>query len=239
MASTYSAGDIINGSLRLIGMLAEGETPTAATSNDALIAMNQMIDSWSLERLMIYTTQEQIFTWPAGQLTRSLGPTGNFIGNRPFSMDDSSYFIDPATGISYGFKLINQQQYDGIAVKTVTSSYPQVMWINTAFPNIELHLYPVPTKALEFHFISAEELKQASTLATTLSFPPGYMRAFRFNLAVEFANEFGVEAPASTRRIAAVAKRNIKRINFGNDQMAMPYAITSTRQRFNVFAGNF
>ena len=237
--AVYTAGDIINGSLRLIGQLAEGETPSAATSQDALVAMNQMIDSWSLERLMIFTTQEQIFTWPASQLTQSLGPTGNFVGNRPFQMDDSSYFIDPSNGISYGFKLINQQQYDGIAVKTVTSTYPQVMWINTAYPNIELHLYPVPTRSLEFHFISVEELAQPATQGTQLLFPPGYMRAFRYCLAVEFANEFGVEAAATTKQIAQKAKRNIKRINFGNDVMSMPYAIVSTRQRFNIFSGNF
>ena len=237
--ATFTASDIINGSLRLIGQLAEGETPSAAASQDALTAMNQMIDSWSLERLMIFTTQEQIYTWPASQLTQSLGPTGDFIGNRPFQMDDSSYFIDPSNGISYGFKLINQQQYDGIAVKTVTSTYPQVMWINTAFPNIELHLYPVPTKSLEFHFISVEELAQAATLTTTLSFPPGYQRAFRFGLACEIAAEFGVAAPPSVSRIASLAKRNIKRINFGDDQLSMPYAIVSTRQRFNIFSGNF
>ena len=39
-----SAGDTINGSLRLLGVLAEGETPSAETSLDALTAMRQMID---------------------------------------------------------------------------------------------------------------------------------------------------------------------------------------------------
>jgi hypothetical protein len=34
MATT--AGDIINGSLRLLGVLAEDETPSASTSQDAL-----------------------------------------------------------------------------------------------------------------------------------------------------------------------------------------------------------
>ena len=237
--ATFSASDVINGSLRLIGQLAEGETPSSATSQDALAAMNQMIDSWSLERLMIFTTQEQIYTWPANQLTQSLGPTGDFVGNRPFSMDDSSYFIDPANGISYGFKLINQQQYDGIAVKTVTSSYPQVMWINTSYPNIEMHVYPVPTRSLEFHFISAQELTQPALITTTLSFPPGYQRAFRYGLACEIAAEFGVEPSPSVAMTARAAKRNIKRINFGDDQMSMPYAIVSTRQRFNIFSGNF
>jgi hypothetical protein len=61
-----TAGDIINGSLRLLGVLAEGEVPSAETSQDALRAMNQMIDSWNTERLSVFSTQDQIFTWPAG-----------------------------------------------------------------------------------------------------------------------------------------------------------------------------
>jgi len=59
---TTSAGDQINGALRLIGQLAEGETPSAATSADALTALNQMLDSWSAERLSVFSTQDQVFT---------------------------------------------------------------------------------------------------------------------------------------------------------------------------------
>ena len=176
---TTTAGDQINGALRLIGQLAEGETPSAATSQDALTAMNQMIDSWSIERLAVFSTQDQVFMWPPGAISRTLGPTGNFVGNRPVLLDDSTYFRDPANNISFGIKILNQQQYNGIAVKTVTSTYPQVMWINMNYPDIEMYIYPVPTKVLEWHFVSVSELTQPATLATVLSFPPGYLRAFR------------------------------------------------------------
>jgi len=234
-----TAGDQINGALRLLGVLAEGETPSAATSQDALFALNQMIDSWGTEKLSTFTTQEQVFNWLPGLISQTLGPSGDFVGDRPVLMDDATYFVDTSTGISYGIKLINQQQYDGIAVKRVTSTFPQVMWINTNYPNIDMHIYPVPTKILEWHFISAAQLTQPATLATPLYFPPGYLRAFRYNLACELAPEFGVEPSATVSRIAMYSKRNLKRINNPDDIMSIPYAIVSTRQRFNIFAGNF
>jgi hypothetical protein len=236
---TTTAGDQINGALRLIGQLAEGETPSAATSQDSLTAMNQMIDSWSTERLAVFSTQDQVFMWPPGAINRTLGPTGNFVGNRPILLDDSTYFKDPSNGISFGIKIINQQQYDGIAVKTVTSTYPQVIWINMDYPNIDMYIYPVPTKVLEWHFISVTELDQPATLATVLSFPPGYLRAFRYNLACEIAAEFGVEPSQQVSRIAMTSKRNLKRINNPDDIMSLPYSIVGTRQRFNIFAGNY
>ncbi len=43
--TTYTAGDQINRALRLLGILAEGETPSASMSQDALVALNQMIES--------------------------------------------------------------------------------------------------------------------------------------------------------------------------------------------------
>lgn len=234
-----TAGDIINGSLRLLGVLAEGETPSAEMSQDALTAMNQMIDSWNTERLSVFSTQDQVFTWPAGQLSRTLGPSGDFVGNRPVLLDDATYFRDPGTGVSYGIKFINQQQYDGIAVKTVTSTYPQVIFINMTYPDIDMYVYPRPTRDLEWHFISVEELTQPATLATTLHFPPGYLRAFRYNLACEIAPEFGVEPPPTVARIAMASKRDLKRINNPDDIMSMPYSIVATRQRYNIFAGNY
>ena len=118
--ATATAGDQINGALRLIGQLAEGEVPSAATSQDALAAMNQMIDSWNTERLSVFSTQDQTFLWPASTRSRTLGPTGDFVGNRPILLDDATYFRDPGTNVSFGIRMINQQQYDGIAVKTVT-----------------------------------------------------------------------------------------------------------------------
>ena len=234
-----TAGDQINGALRLIGQLAEGETPSAATSQDALTAMNQMIDSWSIERLAVFSTQDQVFSWPPGAISRTLGPTGDFVGNRPVLLDDSTYFRDPANNISFGIKILNQQQYNGIAVKTVTSTYPQVIWVNMTYPNIEMYVYPVPTKVLEWHFVSVSELTQPATLATVLSFPPGYLRAFRYCLACEIAAEFGVEPSPQVSRIAMTSKRNLKRINNPDDIMSLPYSIVGTRQRYNIFAGNY
>ncbi len=237
--ATYTAGEQINRALRLLGILAEGETPSAATSQDCLMALNQMIDSWNTERLSVFSTQDQVFNWPVGQISQTIGPTGDFVGNRPVYFDDSTYFRDPGTNVSFGIKFINQQQYDGIAVKTVTSTYPQVIFVNMTFPDATMFIYPRPTRLLEWHFISVEELNKPADLATVLYYPPGYLRAFTYNLAMEFAPEFGVEPSQQVQRIAMTSKRDLKRVNNPDDIMSLPYAIVATRQRFNIYAGNY
>ena len=236
--TTYTAGEQINRALRLLGVLAEGETPSASVSQDSLMALNQMIDSWNTERLSTFVTQDQVYTWPAGFISRDLGPSGDFIGNRPILMDDATYYKAP-NGVSYGIKFINQQQYDGIAVKNVTSTYPQVCWVNMGFPNITLTVYPKPTQDLEWHMISVQELDRPADLSTVMYYPPGYLRAFTYNLAMEIAPEFGVEPSPQVSRIAMTSKRDLKRINNPDDVMALPYALVANRQRFNIYAGNY
>jgi hypothetical protein len=102
-----------------------------------------------------------------------------------------------------------------------------------------MFIYPRPTQDLEWHFISVEELNVPATLSTILYYPPGYLRAFTYNLAMEIAPEFGVEPSPQVQRIAMTSKRNLKRINNPDDVMSIPYALVSTRQRFNVYAGNY
>jgi hypothetical protein len=256
--------ELLSGAHRLLGLVNSGNVLPEAVYQDNLVALNQMIDSWSTERLAVFCTQDQTYYWEAGNRIRTLGPTGDFVyilanqsdtpivtqgddyigvddatTQRPILLDDSTYFRDPTTNVSYGIKFINQLQYNNIAVKTVQSTYPQVMFVNNTFPNITLSVYPVPNRMLEFHFISVQPWANPTTLETDLAFPPGYLRAFRYNLALELAPEFNVEPPTEVRRVAMYSKRNLKRINNPHDLMAMPYSLMARRNRYNIYAGNF
>ncbi len=257
--------ELLGGAHRLLGLVNSGNVLPEAVYQDNLVALNQMIDSWNTERLAVFCTQDQVYFWDPGIRVRTIGPTGDFLyllgtqssdpmgtqnddfiavdtGDpyvRPILLEDSTYFRDPATNVSYGIRFINQLQYNNIAVKTVQSTYPQVMWVNMTFPNLTLTVYPVPTKVLEFHIVSVQPLTTPATLETELNFPPGYLRAFRYNLALELAPEFNVEPSTEVRRVAMYSKRNLKRINNPDDVMAMPYSLMARRNRYNIYAGNF
>jgi hypothetical protein len=75
--------DIISRALKDIGALESGETPTADAAQDAFDMLNDLVDQWSNEDMMVFNITEIIFPVIPGQVQYSLGPspqTTNFIG---------------------------------------------------------------------------------------------------------------------------------------------------------------
>ena len=75
--------EIISAALKDIGALEAGETPTPEASADALFMLNDLVDQWSNENMMVFNVTEIIFTLISGQVQYTLGPnpsTQNFVG---------------------------------------------------------------------------------------------------------------------------------------------------------------
>ena len=75
--------DVISRALKDIGALEAGETPTPDAARDAFDMMNDMIDQWSNENMMVFNVTEIICPVIAGQTQYTIGPnpsTLNFIG---------------------------------------------------------------------------------------------------------------------------------------------------------------
>jgi len=68
--------DIISGALKDIGALAAGETPTSDATQDAFNMLNDMVDQWSNESMMISYKTEIIFPITPGQIQYTIGPGG-------------------------------------------------------------------------------------------------------------------------------------------------------------------
>src|SRR6266566_4049083 len=117
--------DLIFSSLRLIGVLSEGEAPSAQQQTDAFDALNIMLDSYSTNNLMIPAIVVETFTCVAGQQTYSMGPGGNFNTSRPTRIVNAETVVLGATPRqTLPLKVINIDQFSSIFVKSVQSTIP-------------------------------------------------------------------------------------------------------------------
>lgn len=208
-----TANDIIKRAYKILGDVGAGESLTAAQASDGLEALNAMLDSFSIERLMIYHIQQETLTWPTNTSSRTIGSGADFDTHRPDRIEVGTYFKD-SNDIAYGVDVIrNRAVYDTIYDKTVTSSYPELLMYDPSVTWGTIYVYPVPNQALTLYLNSWQPLQIFDTLTEALTLPPGYRRMLSYNLAVELEPESGLVLPITAHRIANQSKSIVKRQN--------------------------
>lgn len=205
--------EAITAALRLIGVLASGETATAAEASDGLSALNRMISSWSTEGLMTYSVVREEFTLTVNDGIYTMGASGDFNTTRPTRIESASIEDQSASPTTESpLRLINSSEWAGIATKDLSST-PQYLYTDFTNPLVTLNLWPRPDTADKLVVYSVKVLTAVSTLDTSITMPPGYDDAIVYNLAVRLAPEYGRQTPAEIAMLATESKASIKRVN--------------------------
>lgn len=211
--ATYA--DLIAGALRLVGIIGDGETPSTDQSNNALFTLNEMLDSWNADGLMIYNTQfYECFV--TSSITYTVGPSADLnIPIRPSRIRGAWITQNASTSpIDIPMMIISSNDYGNIRSKTSTSTIPAYIYMDGTWPTATVYLWPAPeggdTK-LKVSF----DVPLTSTVATgdTENLPPAYRQAIRFNLACLIAAEYGREASPTTKDFAYRSKYIIAQNN--------------------------
>lgn len=216
--------ELITRSLKDLQIVQAGETPSNEDSADALLYLNDFIDGNKLLSGLIYT-QPRI-TWTLGSAASyTVGPQGTIDMARPTSPADIStvayYDTNIVPNVEITITLFTDDQYQAIALKTLTSVYPLGFYYDATFGASgwgTLTPWPVPTSSsLRGVIYARQPIDEFTSLTQTIYLSPGYRRFFRSNLAVEMAAAFGVPVPQDVRRIATDSKRDL---NTSNQRMS-------------------
>ena len=157
--------DIISRALKDIGALEAGETPAPADAQDALDMLNDMLDQWSNEQMMVYYKTEIIFTLTAGQTQYTIGPGGQVGATITGSISGTTLTVTDVTagaiakgmtitgsGIASGTKIVDFNTGAGgnvneagtytvniaqtVASTTISAYYERPLTINSAFVRV-------------------------------------------------------------------------------------------------------
>ena len=157
--------DIISRSLKDIGALESGETPTPEAAQDAFDMLNDVLDQWSNESMMVTYKTEIIFPITSGQTQYTIGENGQigaiFAGSIAGTLLTVTSISSGAialgqtlsgTGISAGTTIVAFQSGAGgninevgtytlnisqtVASTTINSYYQRPLAINSAFVRI-------------------------------------------------------------------------------------------------------
>jgi hypothetical protein len=196
--------------MSLAGLIAVGETPTSDEANDALLVVNDVLENWSLETLMIWGFPTQTFNLVGGKTSYTIGPGGDFDTIRPIRIEDAYCKFN---GVDFPVEVIDQTKYNLIALKTQQQPITEMLLYVAEFPLGKASLWPVPSQSTTLTLMMQRELTSIPSIATMLAFPPGYLMALRYAIAVSLAREYGRQLAKDIYIAANSAKADIKRMN--------------------------
>ena len=228
MAQT--ARTLIERACILTGALAEGETLSAQMASTGLGVLQDTINAWANDRLMIYVQGRSVQSLVANQGDYTIGTGGNWSQDRPVSIDRMT-IQDPTASPVFEFPpmhAFSDDEWASVRMKAITSAIPTGYYYNQTYPLGTISLYMVPDNSTYKAVIYYPDptATTVATLNTSLSYPPGYDKALRYSLAYELSLIPGyARGPREDlRAMAATALHAITAVN------AVPMVLKSDYQ---------
>lgn len=209
MPSPTTVLAVVTKAMLHLGAVASGEQLNANEAQDGLDAFNDVLETWSLDKLAIYGSEPVAFNTVAGQRVYTVGIGGNWSMPRPVSeILDATCTIN---GVEFPIAIWTQAEYDQVALKSQPGAIvTRLLYLND-FPFGKVILWPVPNAVFPVTINATSVLTNATSISQSISYPPGYARALQYAVALELMAQYGGAIDVSVGARATYAK--LKRAN--------------------------
>lgn len=236
--------DIITRAMRTLGRLQPGEVPADDVAQHCLLILQELVDTWKAERLMIKVIDRHTYPIVSGQASYTIGPGANFDQERPEYVTDAGVIT---TSVNPNFELpldvIDDDEFAAISIKGLQSALPKKLYYDYAFAAAtgygNVFLFPIPNVGnLTLALYSATALGQFADLSqTSYRLPPAYARALHYNLAVELVDDLGRPMTPSLAKLAVDSKAVVQRVNYRSTKLRVDPSLGPSGGAFNWLTG--
>lgn len=208
MTTSFSvtASDIINASLRTLGVLGASDTANSNDQTNCLQALNIIVKDWGKDAQYLWKQVDIPVPMVVANASYQIGPTatgtGAVVTNRPLRILDA--FIRDSSNNDQTLQIVSKQEYNMLGDKT-SQGVPNQIYYDAQLTNGVLYVYNVPSDATHtIHLISQIAISDLATVNDTFDITQEAYRAIKWVLADELALEYGA-SPATIQIVAAKA----------------------------------
>lgn len=209
MVATYdfiqTRDQIIKRALRIVGVLADGDTPTTDQVNNAADALNAMVKRWQNEHVFLWTLTDYQPTIVAGTPNYSLSAQ-NFNGiHKVFRRDSSGY--------DFQLEIIKYSEYLEIVTKSL-QGYPEKVAFDGKLSS-SIYLYPNPSQVFDIHVVGIKLLADFDAAGDSPDAGSNWIDALVYGLADSLADEYIL--PSTERQYIHAKAETFKQSAKGSD----------------------
>lgn len=204
---------LIKGALRLAGVLAQGETPTASQISDAAESLNLMVKAWEADGMSLWALRTYTITPVAGQTSYTLSSPKPLKALQAWNRETSS-------NVDIPMRIITKQEYNILGNKSTTGN-PIQMYFEPGLDSSTVYLFPTPdanaASQRVIHMVAQRPYQDFDSSTDTPDFPQEWYEAVKYGLAQRLAGEYN--ADIETRKMLLQEATLFKQaaLSFGNE----------------------
>ena len=202
---------LVTDALRLLKVSEAGEAISAEEASDGLRALNQMISAWNNDSFNLYKIVQRSLSLTASDGEYTIGSGGDIDTIRPLRI--SSAYVRDSGGTDHPMEIIQNREWSEIRLKSLDGDYPYYLYYRKSYPLAYINLYPQPGTGMTLYIECWDQLTGYTSLSESISLPPGYERAFKYNLALEIAPEYVESINPLVTNNASMSKADIQSVN--------------------------
>jgi len=189
-----SANSIINGALRIVGAVAQGESPTSTMTTEALEALNMLVKAYQADGMPLWAIKEFPVPLTVSVNSYTIGVGATINTPKPLKVIDA-YLHNTSTELDIPMRVITRQEYNMLGNKTSEGQPVQLFYEPLNTTGI-LHLYPTPDTAsaanTQVVIVYQRPFEDFDSVNDEPDFPQEWFDALKFGLADRIATEYGV-----------------------------------------------
>jgi hypothetical protein len=215
---------LIEGALRICGVIAPGETPSALQYTGAAEALNMIVKAWQSDGMPLWAISEHTITLIAGTNTYSITPKLLKVTQAINRNSDSS--------IDIPMRIVTRDEYNRLGNKT-SAGNPILLWANPNLDSTTVKVYPTPTtvEAADNTLILTyqKEFSDFDTSTDTPEFPKEYYDAIKFALASRLSYEYGMDIQDRKQLFEQALILKVEALAFGTEEGSVYFGVETRR----------
>lgn len=218
---------LITGALRMIGAIAQGETPTATQVTEAAEALNMMVKAYEADGMPLWGITEASITLTSNTNHYNIG-TGKTINiPKPLKVIQA-WNRDLNSSVDIPMRILTRQEYNILGNKTTTGNPIQIFYEPLLDYGV-LHVFPTPdaTSATnnKIYLVYQRPFEDFINSTDTPDFPQEWLEALKYGLAARLAPEYGV--PLEQRQFLNREAGDLKvvALGFGTEEGSLYFQV--------------
>lgn len=240
---SVTASSLGTTALQKLGVLASGETLSAADGAIVLDRLNAWLDSLGVERLTMHYTLRTSHTLGAGTASYTLGSGGTINIQRPTFLERAGLIQDTSATDpqEVPIRVLTDQDYAEWPFKTLQETFPSAVWYDHNWSAGLGRVYPLPIPSAAGTALVLYTPQQATAFAdltTSYTLPPAYQRFYTLGLARELPPDYGVTFPRDLEDQYTEVRATLKIANLRPVALKVDPALRPRATIINTISGN-